>query len=411
MLQPLLTPSASPARWSGESDVDAVFTRSYEQIAREERRLRELAETQLRAYQKLVQDLAVRYAAQVLDEAKRSNPQVIEQATASTWRQFFAQAQTPTTAGWLCSAPTAEGGELWQVQAERQRAHVHALETTLTRLPAASPQPAAPALLAAPGADSPGVAAGVLPAMPPQPPSRFDLRFENWPRAARALAALATTGFAMRQELFELLANEFGVSPRAGSLPKLFTALVEHGLALEEKLVLRGVHKPKEGVNSDTTLILLRLTPKGGDLAGACGLRPVESEWERLLQRPAGAAQSAHTALVCAFTYHARRRGCITQVCPVVAAPAQPDVQLTQAGEQLYVEIVGESGTPEHRLTQWQNQVALQGQVALCAPTPALRAALVNEAKAAGAAHGLATDLQSLFDTQAERGPLWASEW
>lgn len=436
MLSPLLSFSVPPAGWSAGSDVDAVFSHSYEQIAREERRLRELAETQLRAYQQLVQDLAVCYAAQALDEAKRCNPQSIEHATPGTWRQFFEHAHAPATAGWLRSAPTDQGGELWRAEAERLRARAHELETTLTLLQAtlgahaASPQPAAfapapagsPAPLApgaesqpqpgpTPGAGSQGAPPGVLPAMPAQPPSRFELRIENWSRVASALAALATTGFAMRQELFEILAHEFGVGPRAGSLPKLFAALAEHGLVAEEKLVLRGVHKPKAGVSSDTTLILLRLTPKGSDLARACGLCPVESEWERLIQRHAGADQPAHTALVCTFTYHARRRGCTTQVCPAVAAPAQPDVLLTWAGAPLYVAVEGESGTPERRMTTWQNQVALQGKVALCAPNPEIRATLVNAAQAAGAEHGLATDLQSLFDTQAERGPLWAYEW
>lgn len=43
--------------------------------------------------------------------------------------------------------------------------------------------------------------------------------------------------------------------------------------------------------------------------------------------------------------------------------------------------------------------------------TPEQRDRLVAQARAAGAEHGLATDLQTLFNTQEARGPLWAVAW
>jgi len=62
-------------------------------------------------------------------------------------------------------------------------------------------------------------------------------------------------------------------------------------------------------------------------------------------------------------------------------------------------------------MVKWQRQVERQARVALVAVTAEMRQRLVAEAQAAGAEHGLATDLQTLFDTQKARGPLWVVEW
>ncbi len=75
------------------------------------------------------------------------------------------------------------------------------------------------------------------------------------------------------------------------------------------------------------------------------------------------------------------------------------------------MEVEGASGAVERRLIKWRNQYALQGQGALVAITPAMQVSLVAEAQAAGAAHGVATDLQTLVDTQAARGPFWTTTW
>ena len=77
----------------------------------------------------------------------------------------------------------------------------------------------------------------------------------------------------------------------------------------------------------------------------------------------------------------------------------------------LYVEVEDESGSSERRLRKWRNQAALQGRAAIAAVTPAARTNLVNEARAAGCEHGVATDLQTLMETQETGGPLWMVEW
>jgi hypothetical protein len=143
----------------------------------------------------------------------------------------------------------------------------------------------------------------------------------------------------------------------------------------------------------------------------ACGVQPVSSEWDRLLATHGGSAQTAHAGLVCTFTYHARRRGYATTVCPEVIGPAAPDAHVSRNDESLYVEVEDESGSSERRMRKWRNQAALQGRAALVAVTPAARTNLVNEACAAGVEHGVASDLQTLIETQEIGGPLWVVEW
>jgi hypothetical protein len=138
----------------------------------------------------------------------------------------------------------------------------------------------------------------------------------------------------------------------------------------------------------------------------------VPSEWDRLIASHGGAAQTAHAGLVCAFTYHARLRGYTTAVCSDPNGAAAPDVLLERGGEKVYVEVEAASGGVERRLRKWRNQVTLQGKAAICATTPEVRTSLVNEARTAGAEHGLATDVQTLYETQEARdSPLWVVAW
>jgi hypothetical protein len=65
----------------------------------------------------------------------------------------------------------------------------------------------------------------------------------------------------------------------------------------------------------------------------------------------------------------------------------------------------------EHGGAPWQAWTAQQDRVAFVTLTPDLRDRLIAQAQAAGIAHGLATDLQTLFNTQSARGPLWAVQW
>jgi len=447
----------------------SAFERAARQIAEEERQLRLLAEERLRDYARLALELASVFLAAELDARTRADPYFLSQATAADWRSLLHAAQRrPLTAGAGWSATADAETERWRSaalrwQAETQQLHaeVGRLQDELTALatrlapaavPAAvppvndDPPPATPVRVAAPpvlaqagntlpaltkpqppasAALAPGNAIS-LPPMPALAPGRFADQLRNWPRESLALCALGVTGWSMRQAIAELLSAKLGdVQPNAGSLRRLFTNLARRGFWREEKVVVNGVRRPEtgltdtDGTSADagpdagdaTTLILVRLTDLGREVLQACGVPPVASEWEQLLAAHGGRAQTGHAGLVCAVTYHARLRGYATTVCPEVTGPAAPDVQVSRNAERLYVEVEAESGSSERRLRKWRNQAALQGRAALVAVTPAARTNLVNEARAAGCAHGVATDLQTLMDTQETGGPLWMVEW
>jgi hypothetical protein len=114
--------------------------------------------------------------------------------------------------------------------------------------------------------------------------------------------------------------------------------------------------------------------------------------------------------LACAFTYHARLRGYATAVCPSAEGTCAPAALVRLSDKSLLVAVVADAPV-DYTTDHWSAQVADQGQVALMALTPQVRDRLVAEAQAAGAEHGLATDLQTLFNTQEARGLLWAVEW
>ena len=179
------------------------------------------------------------------------------------------------------------------------------------------------------------------------------------------------------------------------------------------KRMLRRMEK--EGlVTSQTTTVgraratMMSLTDKGRDVARAMGFDPVESEWERLMRLHGGDAQAKHAGMVCTFTYHARKRGWSTEVCPEAEGNADPDVLIEKDGTKIYVEVEGESGSDERRMKKWRNMADFQGFVALVAVNEAMRGRLVSEAKGASR-RGMATDIQYLI--QNPDGDLWAETW
>ena len=121
-----------------------------------------------------------------------------------------------------------------------------------------------------------------------------------------------------------------------------------------------------------------------------------------------GEDQQGHALLVLLFAWQARKRGWDVAVCPPVNGPAKPDVLIEKGGESIYVEVEGESGTPERRMRKWRNMVDLQGFVALVAPDEGTRRRLAQEAKAASR-RGMATDIKYLLDHL--EAPLWADTW
>lgn len=427
----------------------------------------------MREYLRLIVEFAGLFLAEELDQRIRADPHFVDRATPETWRRLLqgvrqgalsgrpsgVQTGNGSGHGWATEAKPEPESDRWRSEAERLRAEVGRLEDENrflrsliqpalapqpdsvgdgpapsngplgsqtgalrstretvqagpparggTRRDAVSPMPVLPAQMEPSGLDDVR-----LPALPAIAPGRFVDLLQTWPRQALALAALGATGWSMRLAIADLMsANLTTVKADAGSLRRVFQTLARRQFWIEEKVTVAGVHKPDLAEANDTTLILVRLAPLGHEVLRACGIVPVPSEWDVLLAAHGGTNQTAHTGLVCAFTYHARLRGWATAVCPAASGPSQPDVLLRRDGADLFVEVEGESGDPERRMIKWQRQVERQGRVALVAVNADMRLRLVAEAQAAGAEHGQATDLQTLFDGQQARGPLWAVEW
>ena len=76
-------PSAPPAEDTGNL---AAFDRTAQQIAVEERRLRQLVEERLRDTNRLVQDFAREFLAAELDARTRGDPHFLSRATTADWR-------------------------------------------------------------------------------------------------------------------------------------------------------------------------------------------------------------------------------------------------------------------------------------------------------------------------------------
>lgn len=248
----------------------------------------------------------------------------------------------------------------------------------------------------------------------------------------RFLAALGASGWSMRQALLEAVAWDAATNgPRVMRLDGVYEQAARHlaeaglweasGRALGQANRTNGAAPRTPG----SRVVIIRLTAVGRAALEGAGITAVEDEWtriERLHGGAQGGSQLAHTAAICAFTYHARRRGYDTLVCPelkgitVGAAGLGPGITphpdcalINWPDRPLHVEVQrGDSGTAQKRTAKWRNLFWLQGVVAICAATPAQAQRYAAEARGAKLAHGLITDLVTL---RAGHPWLWTHEW
>jgi hypothetical protein len=368
--------------------------------------LRALAEAEVRDFRRLAVEFAGAFLAEELDAARRTDPHFIARARPDDWRALLRTARRERLAG---------AG--WSMRVRADVATTDELGTQSQTASAGAPQPTSgvrqiatrtPQPVGARGPDTPlGIADVRLPPLPASAPPRFADLLGAWPRESLALAILGVTGWSMRLAVADMMNAVPGrarINPTG--LRRAFVALARRGFWIEQKVTLPGVHFPAaddDEADGDarqaTTLVLVRLGDLGRDLLRACAIQPVAAEWERLLAAGGRQAQPLHAGLVCAFTYHARLRGWATAVLPGGEVVAQ------LGDEVLSVWVAADDAGPE---SDWDN---LPGRIALVALTPADRDLLVASARASGAERGLATDLQTMYASQAERSPLWAVEW
>jgi hypothetical protein len=215
----------------------------------------------------------------------------------------------------------------------------------------------------------------------------------------RLLASLALSGWSLRYALMEAEAHNLGLVVRSGSLTRACTHLAQAGLWETTTVRLAAA------------VSLVRLTPLGRALLAQVGLDVVESDWERVerLHRGARAGQRVHTAALCAFAYHARKRGYAVSLCPPPVGPAEPDVLLNQDGQAIYVEVQGRGGSVWRRAEKWRAIGALPGEFAICALTPQQALRYAQEARRVRAVPSLATDLTTLH--RCNPLSLWTHRW
>lgn len=376
------------------------------QLFDEERRLRMLAEQQVRAYNRLLEELARKLVPEAVEEHRRQDPSFFQRLTIDGWQAFFLTIQPSherTGLIWRHADDSQSQQLLRDLQALRlanQQLLDELAGLRTSSEPLADPPASVPtANVALSTVKAVGKYDGVITTpkivLPEAPPANFAHHFRNWHREGLTLALLAQTGWSLRHAIAQELSGYVGISAKAGSLKRMFTQMAEAGLWRMETLSI--------GRN---LAAIVTLTDLGKQVILTIDRKPVVSEWEQLLAKHGGERQNEHAALVCTFTYQMRLRGFATQVCPAVPGTAQPDALLTGAAEQIYVEVEGESGDAERRMKKWRNQADLQGYVALCAVTPEARHRLVAEARGA-AKHGKATDISTLL----REDGLWVEEW
>ena len=386
------------------------YQTTWSQLLAEERKLRQMDQSLLNAYRKLLERLAQQIAPHLLDERKRRDPLFAQQATPEAWNGFFAESLPPLLA--------RHQNDRWTTAPEKEP------EPKLPAVVVSQPPPVPEVPSEGDATDreaEPLASAVVLSPLPQDAPghckrlgislrldeSALGLNQENWPQDVLFVALLGRTGWAAHRSVATELGRWLGRShphKLSGTDNRQITRLVSAGLVATETLA-----------TGNTRLKLVWLSEAGKRLLQKQGQPVVSSEWETLQDKHGGPKQQGHGVQVCLFTYLARSHGWQTTVCPAlpadVSSPSQPDVLLEREGERLYVEVEAGSGEVERRMAKWRNLAQWQGRVALAAPSPALRRTLVAEAQAAGT-QGVATDMTTLRPAWDEKqSDIWLEEW
>ena len=215
------------------------------------------------------------------------------------------------------------------------------------------------------------------------------------------LGALALTGWSVRRDLLAVVNYRRELDDKSATYRQAWRTLTSAGLV--------GAQRARFG---DRPVILTWLTDLGRTALSEAGVPVVLSEWETITAQHRGAQevnQHQHTAAICMFLSHARRRGYATAACPPAPSYAEPDALIEQAGQRIYVEVQRRGGVRHKHVAKWRNQLALQGFVAICTEFASQTTAFIREAQELAQARGVITDLGTLaHDSQAN---LWTHCW
>ncbi|RME57110.1 MAG: hypothetical protein D6790_13825, partial [Caldilineae bacterium] len=266
-----------------------TYTWTLEQILEEERRLRRLAEEQVRAYRRLLASLARDLDPDLVDAHRRTDPRFPDSLDVDGWQALFVEIQTAQRAeerGWNYKTDGTTAGSRRQtagsqkfvgsdVSGRRREGaptaedpeHFHPHEETTSRRGddttnrrgedatnrrgneeknlRANKSPPAACRLPSAGAKRPSPANRQLPsaAIPPPAacrlpsaavPSRYARLFQDWEREGLVLQLLASTGWSLRHAIDETVAGQLGIGVGSGSIKRLFRRLEKNGLVASQ---------------------------------------------------------------------------------------------------------------------------------------------------------------------------------
>ena len=219
--------------------------------------------------------------------------------------------------------------------------------------------------------------------------------------AFELLGALALSGWSVRQDLLTVVGCRRELKSKSWAYIQAWRTLTGAGLV--------GSHGARFG---GRPVILTWLTDRGRTALSEAGVPVVLAEWEIITAQHRGAQegdQHQHTAAICMFLSHARRRGYATAACPPAPGSAEPDALIEQAGQRIYVEVQRRGGVRHKHVAKWRNQLALQGFVAICTEFASQTPAFIREVQELAQARGAITDLGTLAG--ARHAPLWTHYW
>ena len=253
-----------------------------EGLLNQERTIRAKVQAEVRAYQFLLLELAIRFNTYQLDEEKKQNPDALQGWTSSEWQTFW-QSFHPNFS-WRDSDCEEQQKEVFHLKQFIQDAQAemstliqnnHSLNNELavikrklSRVEAFSKfqtKPSEPKKIIPDLKNIPEVyreAVTSLRALPDVAPPlaflhKFKKNVQRWPRKHRVLFLMAHYGWSSRMELQNVVALAEGLKPRNSSLRRAMVDLEQSGLIAREKV--ETDFKKEE----QTVVILLKLNPDG----------------------------------------------------------------------------------------------------------------------------------------------------
>ena len=185
-------------------------------------------------------------------------------------------------------------------------------------------------------------------------------RYKNREMLYDVLYCIAVGGLSTRADIARALQMDLSsIEAKTASLRKVARAcktLVNENLITQDLGKLWWI-----------TIYMLRLTPFGEEYwQNTYRLKKVNSDWDKLIKLHNGKRYMEHSAAVLLFVHHARLRGWNAEVMPEPEENMQPDVEIENDKDILYVEIERKASRAWEKKDRWKKQRLLQSTLTIC---------------------------------------------